>query len=397
MDEVKERSPLRRLPREESMALNRRELSERKTALSAPPRLVTLGTHNACNARCVFCPPSTFPRFDLGIYKDFFEGKMGHFIRQAEKVTFTGFGEVLLLPDAEDLLDYLNETIPETWKIFTTNGTPLTPGVTERLLRSKYVIQVSLHASAPALHEELTGLKGAFDGIVESVRALCDLRRERDLGERLHVVFVDVVTRLNVRDLAAFVRLAWDLKVPEVQCNYVTLYEPEQVGLSCFFAREEAGRAIGEAERALEEIKERAAPEEFEHFDVRLPQRFGQARPEAAEAAPAEREQRSAPTHVCADPWEHIYVECQGPVLPCCMWGEHAGNLKEGDDIDALWNAPLHRRLREGMASGEPHPWCAACANYRGHNVDSLSCHLTNRPEQQKRVLGEIERRGLLG
>ncbi|HBL16276.1 MAG TPA: hypothetical protein DD417_05825 [Elusimicrobia bacterium] len=371
------------LGREESVARNREELAQRRITLSAPPRLVTLGAHAGCNARCVFCPPESFPRFDLGRYQEFFEGRMGHFIRQAEKVTFTGYGEVLWSPDAVALLDYLNETIPETWKIFTTNGTPLSPAVIERLLRSKFVMQVSLHASRAELHEELTGLKGAFGAVVDAVRTICRLRRERDLGERLHLVLVDVVTTRNAGELADFVRLAWDLQAPEVQCNYVTVYEPAQIGLSCFFAPEKTNAAIEAAERALQDIKSQAAPEEFEHFQVRLPPKFGQPR--------VDRD----PKAVCADPWEHIYVECQGPALPCCMWGEHIGNLQKGDDIDAVFNGPVYRAIREGMASGKPQPWCALCANYRGYNVNSLLCHLTNRPETQKRLIDEIRARGL--
>jgi len=375
---------LKRLPREESIELNREELEARLERLSAPPRLLTLGTHNACNARCLFCPPNSFPRFDLGIYKDFFEGRMGHFIRQAEKVTFTGYGEVLLTPDAGELLDYLNRTIPETWKIFTTNGSPLKPELIEKLLASKYVMQVSLHASRPELHERMTGLKGEFDRIVGAVREICRLRRERELGECLHVVIVDVVTRKNIGDLPDLLRLAWELGVPELRCNYVTAYEPAHLELSCFFDQEAANRAIEEAEQVLRGIEAEADPERFKHFEVRLPRKFGQPR--------KEEESR----RICPDPWEHIYVECQGPVLPCCMWGEHIGNLKEGGEVDSLFNGEIYRELRSGLAGGEPHPWCAACVNYRGYNVDNPLCHLTNRPETQKRLLAEARSGGLL-
>lgn len=374
---------LERLSREESVARNLAETSARRTTLSAPPRLVTLGTHNSCNAKCVFCLEGKYPRFDLALYRNFFEGKMGHFIRQAEKVTFTGFGEVLWIPEVLAFLDYLNETIPETWKIFTTNGTPLRPQVIERLLKSRYVIQLSLHASRADLHAELTQLSGAFDQIAASLGDLCRLRREKDLGDRLHAVIVDVVTRRNVSDLPALVRRAWEMKVPELQCNYVTMFDPAHIDMSCWFDQGAANAAIDAAERALAEIKADADPEEFAHFGVRLPPRFGRQ----AAAAPERG--------FCSDPWEMIYVEGQGPVLPCCQWGAHAGNLEKGADIDALWNGGFYRELRAGLASGTPHPWCAHCVKLQGYNVDSLLAHLTNRPDQQSRLLDEISLRGL--
>ena len=374
---------LERLPREESVARNLAETQARATTLTAPPRLVTLGTHNSCNAKCVFCLEGKYPRFDLPLYKSFFEGKMGHFIRQAEKVTFTGFGEVLWVPDVLPFLDYLNETIPETWKIFTTNGTPLRPDVTSRLLKSRYVIQLSLHASRADLHAELTQLPGAFDKIVASLGELCRLRRERDLGDRLHAVIIDVVTRRNVSDLPALVRMAWEMKVPELQCNYVTMFDPVHIEMSCWFDQGAATAAMDAAGRVLAEIKAPADPDEFAHFGVRLPQHFGRQA-----AAPTER-------GFCSDPWEMIYVEGQGPVLPCCQWGAHVGNLVQGDDLDALWNGDFYRTLRAGLASGQPHPWCTYCVKLQGYNVDSLLAHLTNRPDQQGRLLDEIARRGL--
>lgn len=376
-------APLERLPREESVARNLAELSARRTVLTAPPRLVTFGTHNSCNAKCVFCLEGEYPRFDLPLYKRFFEGKMGHFIRQAEKATFTGFGEVLWVPDAAAFLDYLNETIPETWKIFTTNGTPLRPRIIERLLKSRYVIQLSLHASRADLHEELTLLPGAFDPIVASLGDICRLRRERDLGDRLHAVIVDVVTRRNVDDLPALVKMAWDMKVPELQCQYVTMFDPAHIEMSCWLEPERANAAIDAAERALGEIQACADPEEFARFGVRLPPRFGRRDPARAESG------------FCADPWEMIYVEGQGPVLPCCQWGAHVGDLEKGDEIEAVWNGDFYRALRASMASGRPHPWCAHCVKFRGYNVDSLLAHLTNRPGQQGLILDEIARRGL--
>jgi MoaA/NifB/PqqE/SkfB family radical SAM enzyme len=363
--------------RERSIAVNRKELEERKTALSAPPRLLTLGTHHPCNARCVFCLEGEAPRFSLELYKSRFEARLGHFIRRAEKVTFTGFGEVLLAPDAPAWLDHLNATIPETWKIFTTNGTPLRGEIVERLLKSRYVVQLSLHAADSALHEELTGLKGAFQGIVRSLGELCSLRRERDLGDRLHVVLVSVVTRRSAGSLADLVRLAWELKVPEVQCHYVTVFNEAHIPQSCFFDQERANEAIAAAQEALDRIRSGADPEEAKHFQVSLPPRFGAG-------------QDSRAGSVCPEPWEHVYVEAQGPVLPCCQWGEHIGNLDAGDDLDALWNGPFYRGFRSSMASGDPHPWCGRCARYRGYNVDNLLCHLTNRPEQQKALLEAI-------
>lgn len=380
--------------RQSNIALNIKELSRRKTVLASTPRLVTLGAHNGCNARCIFCPPASYTKFNPELYRNFFETKTGRYIRQAEKVTFTGYGEVLLIPGIEDFLDYLNETIPETEKIFTTNGTPLRPRIIERMLKSRYVVQVSLHASSAPLHEKLTGLKD-FQGIISGISTLTRQRKEFKLFGRLHIALVNTVTTENIDDLAGFIRLAWDLGVQEVMCNYMTMYNEDHIRLSCFFAQERTNSAICRAREALEKIKSQSEPGDFEHFHVGLPNLFSQQRA-PHDPAPVGQQNRQ----LCADPWEHIYIESQGSVLPCCLWGAHVGNLGEGADaagqeLDDIWNGPFYRNLRQGMASENPHFWCSNCVKYRGFNVDSLLCHLTNRPNEQKILLKEIASRNL--
>lgn len=364
--------------RDLNLALNDKEFQARKDKLFSTPRFVTLGTHNACNAKCVFCLEGRYSRFDLEEYKRFFEARMGDFIAGAEKVTFTGFGEILWVPGIEEFLDYLNERLPETEKIFTTNGTPLRPAVVERLLKSRYVIQVSLHASRADIHEELTQLKGQFDEIVGKVRELARLRDERRLGHRLHIELVNILVNRNLDDLPAFLRLAWELKVQGARCQYVTMFSPEHIAMSPFFDQEKANRAVLRAQGAVEALR---GLEPDRAFHVQLPPLFGSG---------------GGQTQVCYDPWQHVYVELQGSVLPCCFWGEHVGNLKKGDELSNIWNGAFYKELRRGMAEGDPHPWCKSCVRYAGFNVDDIRCHLTNRPEAQRMLVGEIRRRGLL-
>lgn len=371
--------------RDANIGLNNREFADRRLELASTPRLVTLGTHNACNAKCVFCLEGSYSRFSLDLYKEFFEARMGKYIHQAEKVTFTGFGEILWIPGIEEFLDYINATIPDAWKIFTTNGTPLRPSVVERILKSKYVIQVSLHASNAKLHEELTKLEGEFDNVIANVKRLADLRDERDLGRQLHIELVDVLTTMNVDDLPELLKLAWRLRVQEVRAMHVTMFAPEHIDMSCFFQQERANRALAQAAEMSELLKRGAfSLPTPQAFHVGLPPPFSKTEPVAAPGK-----------DVCYDPWQHVYVELQGSVIPCCNWGEHVGNLKKGDELDAVWNGEFYQKLRGAMASDDPHPWCKSCVRYRGWNVNNIYCHLTNRPRQQAVLLQEIIKRGL--
>jgi MoaA/NifB/PqqE/SkfB family radical SAM enzyme len=366
--------------RAENVALNGREFAERRLELRSTPRLVVLGTHNACNAKCIFCLESRYSRFDLQLYKDFFESRMGNYIKNAEKVTFTGWGEILWIPGIEEFLDYINETIPEVEKIFTTNATPLRPSVIERIAKSRYVIQASVHASNAKLHQELTLLENEFDNVVGNLARLADVRDERGLGHRLHIQLINVLTRKNIDDLPDFMRLAWKLRVQEVRVSHMTMHIPAHLDMSCFFDQERANSAIAEARRVAEPLQAKNP----HLFRVNLPPAYDR---DAPPPAPSE--------DVCYDPWQNTYVELQGSVMPCCFWGEHIGNLSNGDSLDSIWNGDVYKELRRGMGSGDPHPWCKSCIRYRGWNVNNIYCHLTNRPSEQLLMLEEIQRRGL--
>lgn len=365
-------------------ALNEREFEAGAERAASTPRHITLGTHNACNAKCVFCLEGSYTRFSLALYKEFFEGRMGHFIRNAESLTFTGFGEILWVPGIEEFLDYINETLPRTKKIFTTNGTPLRPAVVERLMRGDHTVQVSLHATNAALHRDLTGLDGQFDAILDNIRsmvALREARREPGAKDGETFPFLRLTSVLNVRnidDAPAFVQMAFDLGVQAIRCHYMTIFAPEHIEQSCFFDQARADRAIREARALAESLRQRDVRRAFE---VELPPLFS----DSEKAAPAR----------CRDPWQHLYVELMGSVQPCCNWGEHIGNLHE-DSVDGLWNGSLYRSLRKGMASGEPHTWCRSCIRYVGYNVGDIRSHVTNRPNEQKKLLREIADRGLI-
>lgn len=366
-------------------ALNERELLEGHERLSSSPRHITLGTHNACNARCTFCLEGRYQRFDLELYKEFFEAKLGRYLDAAETVTFTGFGEVLWVPGIETFLDHINRALPHVKKVWTTNGTPLKDPVFPRLLETDHVVQVSLHAVDAATHEKLTELKGEFEAVKANVRRLVAAREEKKarLGAKDGFVhpfakLISVLNTDNIDTLPEFVEQAWELGVQQVRCFHMTMFKEEHFALSCFFDPERANRAI----RKARAVAERLHAVKRRTFDVDLPPLFGEPR---AAWAPAR----------CADPWQYMYVELQGSVQPCCSWGEHIADLKGPVPVEAVWNGDTYRALRRGMAAGEPLPWCRTCVRWTSYNVDDVRCHLTNRPDTQRRLLDELRRRGL--
>jgi len=340
-----------------------------KAPETATPVSITLGTHNACNAKCIFCMEGRFGGFGLDFYKEFFEKKLGPYLAEAEQITFTGFGETLLLPDIAPFLDHLNRTLPNTKKIFTTNGTALTPGVVEKLRTGKYLIQISLHASRADIHEQLTLLPGEFSVILENIRAL-----RKAAGENLEITLVNVVNTLNVDDLPEFVKLGWDLGVHRVRAYYLTAFKPEHLRLSCFFDQARANRALQAARELHQSLASRDSSRRFQLF---LPASFGSS--QDASTSPVQ----------CRLPWQHIFVDIYGSVLPCCQWGEVVDNLNK-TSAEAIWNGPFYKTLRASMSSGDLLPACQKCPRFKPANVNDLLAHITSRPDQKKAILAAL-------
>jgi len=356
-----------------NLSLNKLEFTKRKIKLDSTPEVVAVGAHNKCNGRCIFCTHDNFPPFDFDVYKDFFERKIGRVIRNARHVSFVGFGEVLLLPKVEEFLDYLNDTIPEVVKQFTTNGTSLKHSVVEKLLTGRYTIRISLHASNRELHNKLTNLN-AYDRIIEQLNYLVKIREQYKRRRFLHVELFNVLTMENIDDLPNIIKLAAEMDLPLVNCAYVTMYRPEHIPLSCFF----------DQDRTIEKMQEAEEVAQKYNISLHLPPKFKE-----------KYDTNKAGAETCSDPWQYFYVEMQGSVLPCCYAGGHGGNLNN-NEFEEIWNGDFYKKLRESIVNGPAHPWCQNCAKLKGFNVNNVLSHISNREDVRKNILAEVEKQGLL-
>ncbi|HOX22421.1 MAG TPA: radical SAM protein, partial [Elusimicrobiales bacterium] len=356
---------------------NEREFAARALVLESTPRFVTLGTHWKCNARCLFCQQDNLPEFKPEIYDSLFEKKLGPVMRGAEKISFVGFGEILLMPGIGTFLDRLNADLPDTWKIFTTNGSPLAPALDERFLGGSYSLQISLHAPFAALHKELTGLHD-FNAITANIRRLAALRKERQREKNLHLSLVCVLNEKNVDCLPEMAAFAAGLGAQELRCEYMTVFRPELLPLSCYFYQQRTNKALAATAKLQPALSEGG-------LEVKLPPSFGaKSRKPYESGQPGEHP-------VCDDPWRHIYVEAQGTALPCCFWGSHAGDLAK-QSFQELWNGPFYRQLRQSMAEGKPLPNCLNCVRRTGCSVDQLETHITARGAQKTAILNAAKR-----
>jgi MoaA/NifB/PqqE/SkfB family radical SAM enzyme len=341
------------------------EIKKKLLNLQSTPKYVTIGTHFNCNASCTFCLGGDYQSFTLERYKSFFEPALGNVLTQANNIGFCGFGEILLYPRIAELLDYLDITVPNQSKAFTTNGIVLSSNeLCEKLTNGKYDLMISLHASNAKLHESLTKTK-KFAQIIENIKKLVTLKRQKKA--HLSITLVFVITNENLEDLPAFIEMAAALEADCVSANYITMYEPAQIDMSVFWNKQKANEVLLRAEQTAKK---------YENLRVNLPLAF-------------KEHEKNNDVVTCRDPWEFFYVETQGSVNPCCLAGSHIGYMDK-TPFEEIWNSQGYKCLREGLVTGKTHIWCKNCTKFDRNNVNKILSHITFRPETQEKLLKYI-------
>jgi radical SAM protein with 4Fe4S-binding SPASM domain len=165
-----------------------------------PPRIpdITLYLTEECNLRCKHCavvegrmPQTTLTADDCRALID------AHLaLHPGATVSFTG-GEILLHPDALDIIDHACASTPHV--NVNTNGLLVNDAVADRLARSGAWIQVSLDGASPEMHDFIRG-KGTFAKAWAAIERLCAR------GANQRILVATTLTRCvlgDVRDLIA--------------------------------------------------------------------------------------------------------------------------------------------------------------------------------------------------
>ncbi len=354
----------------------------------------------ACNLSCGFCDSTVRhqrPRGELSA------ARLLRLVDEAadlgaRRLMVLGGGEPLLAPHCVDVMR--RGKARGLQGMLTTNGTLLGAEVAATLVEIGWdEVHVSVDGARPQTHDRLRGHPGAF---ARTIRNLCRLRGARDqAGRGPRLALHTVLTRENVDELAAIVRLAAAVGAEAVELDALVAYRPEQ-----------RIHALGaaEAERLPERLREGLA--EAERLGVRTtyarlldPRALrrgeggalvetagGEARnPEgglsrvatvatqmhgvatthgrvvsgsmigiAAPTASAAPDPLSAAP--CLKAWHHLTVQADGRVAPCCVLAGEGGSVAERSLAEVWGLDPFLASVRAGMRAGRPPGRCAECS-----------------------------------
>jgi radical SAM protein with 4Fe4S-binding SPASM domain len=329
--------------------------------VTAQPTELQLEVTGACNLACKMCLVRYRPKLGrrsgamcFHTFRDVVDALPG-----LRKLTLQGLGEPLLAPDFFRMVTHATARGISTG--FNTNGTFLTPDVSERLIRLGVDwLHVSLDGATPTTYESIRD--GADFGLVtRNIRGLVGTRRR--LGaDRPTVQIVFVAMRRNLRELPALVKLAaeWGVEAVWVQNLSHSFGDTDPSGsyleIRRFAAREALWQGeYGRAKAVFEEARELG---EQLGVDVRLPRL---REPEAPAPLPG--------GIGCHWPFESAYVTHDGKVQPCCMvmGADRAvlGSLEEAG-FEEIWRSEPYETFRAGLRpGGDPPEVCKGCSLYR--------------------------------
>lgn len=339
--------------------------AEVETALSARPEYpetLSVEVTSACNLKCRMCALTTGDTRSSRRAGHMNEVVWERILEAADRighVNLNGWGENFLNPR---FLDYMRELDARGVRTnFSTNGYFLTEGNVAELAAVRHLthVNVSIDSPDPRIYEAIRGRP-----LAPAMRGLRNLVNGLPRPERVTVS--SIVMPDNVESLAAFPELLGEIGVR----GYVLqgLVEPENTA-SAASGRDSVAEIVARlgADCRRRGISVLVYPLLHHLLAGREPAIWHEL-PEFAR-----RDLESAPLALskqCASPWDHVFVNKDGLVMPCCncaAWengaaGEHGvmGDLKT-QTFAEIWHGDTFSRFRTGLLEGDLPTVCRSC------------------------------------
>ncbi len=184
-----------------------------RTIAASDPVCLYLETTNRCNLLCETCP-RTFEELEppADMSWELFTSIVGQFPK-IERVVLHGVGEPMMVRELPRMIRYLKDL--GTYVLFNTNGTLLNLRKGRELIDTGLdELRVSLDAAEPTAFKMVRGLD-MFDRIVANIRDFTAMQRELNATTPRVSLWLTGLKE-TLAQLPAFVRLAYEVGVPEV-------------------------------------------------------------------------------------------------------------------------------------------------------------------------------------
>jgi len=322
------------------------ESKNRKEASGFVPFSAQIEVTTKCNLKCAMCEHSHWTEKPANLSFESFKKIVDNnpFLLT---LNLTGIGESLLNPEFFKMVEYAKSKYVFVW--FNDNMTLMDEEMSKKVIRSGVdVLAVSLDGATKETYEGIR--QGAcFEEVMRNLKGLVKMKMlKKSKAPKLFISFV--VMPQNYKEMPGVARIAQSLGIENVA--YVGALEFEQ------------NKEMGFKRIDLKDYEKYEA----EALEIR-------AKHSVDMRMPAKR-QKPMPYSCCTLPWESVYINHRGEVLPCCFATQRndpklyqesvLGNAIE-EPIEKIWNNEKYRALRRGLLNNQPPPICQGCAKVKGY------------------------------
>ena len=304
-----------------------------------PFQMLQIETSMNCNLECVMCPWIDIHNHDKHLSMETFE-HIRPYLSLAQEVDLTGGGEPLTNNHIPEIVEAVKNAGCEVG--FSTNGTLLTPELSESLIRLGLDwISISFDAATPETYHQIR--QGAsYEVVIGNIKALRNLKQQ--LGSptpRMMMVFVMMTgEQENYHELPAYIDLAHSLGVDQVIAKNLDVITKDGDFERGLFSHDEQPSA--DVEKIRTQASQRAK-------ELGIGLRLYELQP---------RQQIICEQH----PVSNLYINYAGYISPCITLsyaenrvfnGERVhvpcqiyGNIQE-DDLETVWNKTEYVAFRK--------------------------------------------------
>lgn len=319
-----------------------------------------------CNSRCLAC---LIPEMQKNIPAEIPSQRYLEIIRQAAELNvyicyILGGGEPLCRPDL--ICDLVKNIKRYNMKgMLTTNGMAFPESLARNMVDMKWdFIHFSVDGPDKYIHDELRGIKGSFDNVMQTIRLL-NLWKKRLSINKPSMEFNTVLSAKNYHVLSRLFQLAKNYFIDYITVIPVIIHTEKMQKLSLSNVPQDA------LLKSLRETKNMAVNLNINsNIDELLNNYFNRNNGNSVKFTAVEdnpvcndrmpEKIADISNAYCLKPWYHLVIQANGEVGPCCNFQEDRCNIMN-EGLKQIWFGNYFNNLRELMINNCPPVNCLNC------------------------------------
>ena len=334
-----------------------------------PPESVTIEVDYSCMFRCKMCQMWTkdFKTSRIGNNKILsncaIEGIIAELCSIGVKSIYFCGGEPFLRKDFLDIAKYCKSKGLYCSTI--SNGYLINEDLAKQIVTSRIdSIGISIDSADRELHDEIRGMKGAFDHATEGIRLI--KQKQKEYNTNLPEVFINsTISSKNFFVLPEIVDMAKSLAVRRINFNYLSIIDHSTVELTNQTMGEKIVGSHTFSDVSPDYLLQKEHIDQLEFVIEDIKKRGGSEIECALDPALLSGNKDlllkgTFPVSRCNLPWRSAMITPVGDVVPCAMFTNYKmGNLGE-TTFREIWNNKRARNIRRLLSKDLP-PLCQKC------------------------------------